>query len=614
MRNLFIYVISYIALQSTAHAGLNVCPRMPTAAAITHQWISAISASGVVTQTQPACGDLSNAAASCSTDTTNATNITTGTLGSTVQGNITTVGTVTSGTWNGTGIDVAHGGTGRASLTNHGVLVGASTSAITQLATGSAGQMLQSGGSSADPAYSTPTYPTGSGSAGVILRSDGTNNAYTTATYPNTASAGTLLAAGSSNSISATATPTLGVSASTAGTITLANATGAGNVTIATTSAASSWTLTLPSSGGSNGFALTTNGSGVTSWTSVLTNPATAAFDMFYQNSGNTAVTNLANGTTGQYLKATTSGAPSWVSFTTPSQTLLTSTGTQTGTRFTVSGVTTAPTNGATYTNNGHTWTVIQSSTDKTVIWASCSTCTTSGTTLTKSGGTGDSSITFSATASLASYTPPATAKALWVRVQAGGGGGGGVSTTTSSGAAAGGGGGGGYSEKFITTWDSTIYYEVGTGGGGATSGANNGTGGNPSSFVDSHFILFPQGGGAGTGFAAVTTGFPQYGGAGGGGGSGVGGGGSGGDLNVKGGAGDTPQLNNTGNVKGAYGGATPLAEISGYNLGGNGTGPTGIGYGGGGGGGTQVNNGGAQAGGAGANGVIIIQERFNGN
>jgi hypothetical protein len=49
-------------------------------AAVTHQWINSISTSGVPSAAQPACSDLSNAAASCSTDATNATNISTGTL------------------------------------------------------------------------------------------------------------------------------------------------------------------------------------------------------------------------------------------------------------------------------------------------------------------------------------------------------------------------------------------------------------------------------------------------------------------------------------------------------------------------------------------------------
>jgi hypothetical protein len=139
------------------------------------------------------------------------------TLPSTVQGNITTVGTVTSGTWNATTIAVNHGGTGQTSLTNHGVLVGAATSGITQLAAGSAGQALLSGGASADPAYSTPTYPSASGSAGQLLRSDGTNNVYSTSTYPNTNAINTLLYASSANVMSALATANSSILVTSAG-------------------------------------------------------------------------------------------------------------------------------------------------------------------------------------------------------------------------------------------------------------------------------------------------------------------------------------------------------------------------------------------------------------
>jgi len=49
-------------------------------AAASHKWVNAISTSGVPSQTQPGCSDLSNAAASCSTDATNASNISSGTL------------------------------------------------------------------------------------------------------------------------------------------------------------------------------------------------------------------------------------------------------------------------------------------------------------------------------------------------------------------------------------------------------------------------------------------------------------------------------------------------------------------------------------------------------
>jgi hypothetical protein len=46
----------------------------------THQWVAYIDTSGVPHQSQPGCSDLSNAAPSCSTDTTNAANISSGTL------------------------------------------------------------------------------------------------------------------------------------------------------------------------------------------------------------------------------------------------------------------------------------------------------------------------------------------------------------------------------------------------------------------------------------------------------------------------------------------------------------------------------------------------------
>lgn len=100
---------------------------------------------------------------------------------------------------------VAGGGTGRTSLTNHGVLVGASTSAITQLGTGSAGQVLQSGGASADPSYSIPTYPSASGTSRKIIVSDGTNNVYSTETWATPGASGNVLTSDGTNWTSAAA-------------------------------------------------------------------------------------------------------------------------------------------------------------------------------------------------------------------------------------------------------------------------------------------------------------------------------------------------------------------------------------------------------------------------
>lgn len=68
--------------------------------AITHQWINAVSTLGVHSSSQPACGDLSNAATSCNVDATNMANASAGTLA------------------------VARGGTGSATVGAGQVLIG----------------------------------------------------------------------------------------------------------------------------------------------------------------------------------------------------------------------------------------------------------------------------------------------------------------------------------------------------------------------------------------------------------------------------------------------------------------------------------------------------------
>ena len=60
-------------------------------------------------------------------------------------------------------------------VTNHDVLVGSTSNGITSVGPGSSGQVLQSGGASADPAYSTATYPSTAGTSGNVLTSNGTN-------------------------------------------------------------------------------------------------------------------------------------------------------------------------------------------------------------------------------------------------------------------------------------------------------------------------------------------------------------------------------------------------------------------------------------------------------
>lgn len=115
------------------------------------------------------------------------------TIPSATQDNITRLGTIAVGVWNGTDIAVADGGTGVSTLTNHGVLLGQAASAIVATATGSAGQLLKSGGAAADPAWTTATFPSTATGTGTILRADGTNWVATTATYPTTTSVSRIL-------------------------------------------------------------------------------------------------------------------------------------------------------------------------------------------------------------------------------------------------------------------------------------------------------------------------------------------------------------------------------------------------------------------------------------
>lgn len=382
-----------------------------------------------------------------------------------------------------------------------------------------------------------------------------------------------------------------------------------GTVTVTASGSSGSYNFNLPIAAGSSGQVLTSQGGGSTAmtWSSALTNPMTTTGDIIYSSDNSGTAARLGIGSSTNYL-AVSSGIPSWKAFTAHTTTVKTATGTQTGTKFTVSGVTTAPTNGATYTNNGHTYTVIQTTSDKLTIYTS-GTGATSGSTLTKSGGTGDSTITFSTTANLASYTPPSTAKALWVRLAGGGGGGGGTaSTSAGQSTASNGGGGGGYTEKLITSFDSTIYYEIGALGGGGSAGNNNGTAGGRTSFVDSQNLLYGNGGSGGGGSAAQSSAaVPNPAGQ-------TGGSAVGGDLTITGQAGFFGFIFSAGFQEiGGSGGSTPLGLGAGQTAGTVGGNPA-SGYGGGGGGGCSNASQSAQAGGNGTAGVIDILELYNGN
>lgn len=99
-------------------------------------------------------------------------------------------------------IPLSKGGTNKNITADNGAIVYCDANSFELLASvATAGKVLQSGASSA-PAWSTPTYPSASGSAGVILRSNGTNNVYSTSTFADTYTINTILYAGTANQIS----------------------------------------------------------------------------------------------------------------------------------------------------------------------------------------------------------------------------------------------------------------------------------------------------------------------------------------------------------------------------------------------------------------------------
>jgi len=198
--------------------------------------------------------------------------------------NTTTVTFPTSGTLATTSqlptlpLTVPNGGTGVSTLTTAYGLLAAGTTAtgnVQTLPAGTAGQMLQSGGASALPAYSTPTYPTGSGSAGVILRSDGTNNVYTTATYPATTTLNQLLYSSSANVIG-------GVSIVNDGALVTTSA------GVPTWIASTNGQLLIGSTAGTPAFALPTSTTGIT----FTTGSGTLATDLVGSITGANLMTN----------------------------------------------------------------------------------------------------------------------------------------------------------------------------------------------------------------------------------------------------------------------------------------------------------------------------------
>lgn len=151
------------------------------------------------------------------------------------------------------------------SFTTEGVLYSAASGVITSTAAGTAGQMLQSAGNASPPAYSTPTYPSGSGTSRKIIVSNGTNNVYSTETWAVPGTNGNVLTSDGTNWTSAAPAGGGGVAGTNSflATLTSVQASKTGNGTI----------YTIPFD-----TAIFNNGSNYNTSTGVYTAPATGIY------------------------------------------------------------------------------------------------------------------------------------------------------------------------------------------------------------------------------------------------------------------------------------------------------------------------------------------------
>lgn len=121
---------------------------------------------GTVSATE--IGYLDGVTSSVQTQITNAANAAAAAAPAAGSASITTLGTIATGVWQGTGVDVAYGGTGASTLAANAVLLGNGTSPIQTVAPGVDGNVLQSNG--------TTWVSVAPGASGATLADDNTTD------------------------------------------------------------------------------------------------------------------------------------------------------------------------------------------------------------------------------------------------------------------------------------------------------------------------------------------------------------------------------------------------------------------------------------------------------
>jgi hypothetical protein len=216
------------------------------------------------------------------------------------QTSITTLGTISSGVWNGTAVTVPYGGTGLTSTTAYSLICGGTTttSSLQSLASVAAGQILTSNGVSALPAYSATlpsTVQSNITSVGTITSGTWHGTAVTVpygGTGLTSTTANQILYSSAANTIAGLATGNNGVLVTSATGVPsiLANGT-TGQVLTATTGAPVSWTT--PTSG------TVTSVSGTAGQITVVNGTTTPVISIAATYVGQTSITTLGTITSG---------------------------------------------------------------------------------------------------------------------------------------------------------------------------------------------------------------------------------------------------------------------------------------------------------------------------
>ena len=108
--------------------------------------------------------------------------------------NLTTLGTIATGTWNATAIGTTAGGTGLTSYTSGDILYASATDTLAKLAKGTDGQILTLASGVPSWAAAPITLPTQTGNSGKYLTTDGTTASWATLVVPIETGTSTLTA------------------------------------------------------------------------------------------------------------------------------------------------------------------------------------------------------------------------------------------------------------------------------------------------------------------------------------------------------------------------------------------------------------------------------------